>query len=155
MTRRFPHTRATAFLAGALALIVLPHVSAAQSSAPAYDIILRGGTVVDGTGGPRRRADVAITRGHIARVGDLARATARTEIDVRGLFVAPGFLNIHSHANPGVLPTAENMLTQGVTRMRIWKVLNDAAAKGVMRVRMAGTFRPERKKCMAPSTVFM
>ena len=115
MTRRFSHARAAAFLAGALALIVLPHVSAAQSSAPAYDIILRGGTVVDGTGGPRRRADVAITRGHIARVGDLARATARTEIDVRGLFVAPGFLNIHSHANPGVLPTAENMLTQGVT----------------------------------------
>ncbi len=93
----------------------MPGIGSAQQGTPAYDIILRGGTVVDGTGAPRRRADVAIVRGHIARVGDLARATARTEIDVRGLFVAPGFINIHSHANPGILPTAENMLTQGVT----------------------------------------
>ena len=93
-------------------------VSATRASAQpvaSYDIILRGGTVVDGSGAAPFRADVAITRGHIARVGDLARATARTDINVRGLFVAPGFINIHSHAVPSVLPTAENMLTQGVT----------------------------------------
>ena len=106
-------------LPAALACVLIPLGTAAaqtpaQTPAP-YDIILRGGTVVDGTGAPRYRADVAITRGHIARVGDLAKATARTEIDVRGLFVAPGFINIHSHAVPAVLQTAENMLTQGVT----------------------------------------
>ena len=102
-------------LPAALACVLIPlGTAAAQTPAP-YDIILRGGTVVDGTGAPRYRADVAITRGHIARVGDLAKATARTEIDVRGLFVAPGFINIHSHAVPAVLQTAENMLTQGVT----------------------------------------
>ena len=87
----------------------------AQTTSVSYDIILRGGTVVDGTGAPRYRADVAITRGHIARVGDLSGVTARTDINVRGLFVAPGFINIHSHAVAAVLPTAENMLTQGVT----------------------------------------
>jgi N-acyl-D-aspartate/D-glutamate deacylase len=106
-------------LPAALACVLIPlGTAAAQTPAQApapYDIILRGGTVVDGTGAPRYRADVAVTRGHIARVGDLAKATARTEIDVRGLFVAPGFINIHSHAVPAVLQTAENMLTQGVT----------------------------------------
>ncbi|MBL0170492.1 MAG: amidohydrolase family protein [Gemmatimonadaceae bacterium] len=98
-----------------VAAAVAPAGRAAAQPATTYDLILRGGTVVDGTGAPRFRADVAITRGHIARVGDLSRATARTDIDVRGLFVAPGFINIHSHAVPSVLPTAENMLTQGVT----------------------------------------
>jgi N-acyl-D-aspartate/D-glutamate deacylase len=80
-----------------------------------FDIILRGGTVIDGTGLPRHRADVGIAKGFIARVGDLASEHATTEIDVSGLFVAPGFINIHSHASPDALPTAENMLTQGVT----------------------------------------
>ncbi len=98
-----------------LAVTAGPITRAAAQSVDSYDIILRGGTVVDGSGAPRFRADVAITRGHITRVGDLAGATARTEIDVRGLFVAPGFINMHSHAVPSALPTAENMLTQGVT----------------------------------------
>ncbi len=102
-----------------LALAVSPVLAAplhAQPSAPpAYDLILRGGTVIDGTGAPRLRADVAITRGHIVAIGDLAGASAAEELDVRGLFVAPGFINIHSHAMPAVLPTAANMLTQGVT----------------------------------------
>jgi len=92
-----------------------PAARAGAQPVASYDIILRGGTIVDGSGAPRFRADVAITRGHITRVGNLAGATARTDIDVRGLFVAPGFINIHSHAVPSVLPTAENMLTQGVT----------------------------------------
>lgn len=98
-----------------LVAALVPATYASAQPVASYDIILRGGTVVDGSGAPRFRADVAITRGHIARVGDLAGATARTDIDVRGLFVAPGFINIHSHAVPSVLPTAENMLTQGVT----------------------------------------
>ncbi len=106
-------------LSAVLASVLIP-LGATVAQTPTrtpttYDLILRGGTVVDGTGAPRYRADVAVTRGHIARVGDLASATARTEIDVRGLFVAPGFINIHSHAVPAALPTAENMLTQGVT----------------------------------------
>jgi N-acyl-D-aspartate/D-glutamate deacylase len=78
-------------------------------------VIFRHGTVVDGTGLPRYQADVALLGGYIARVGDLSRETARNEIDATGLFVAPGFINIHSHAAVSALPTAENMLTQGVT----------------------------------------
>ncbi|HEX8028402.1 MAG TPA: amidohydrolase family protein [Vicinamibacterales bacterium] len=81
----------------------------------AFDVILRGGTVIDGTGHPRFDADVGIRNGHIVAIGDLQSATAIEEIQARGLFVAPGFINIHSHASPDALPTAINMLTQGVT----------------------------------------
>lgn len=87
----------------------------AQSSTARYDVIIRHGTVVDGTGAPRYRADVAIAGGSIARVGDLAKARAEVDIDATGLFVAPGFINVHSHATPDGLVTATNMLTQGVT----------------------------------------
>ena len=87
-----------------------------QSRTPAtYDIILRHGTVVDGTGAPRFDADVAISGGWIARVGDLSGERGKTELDATGLFVTPGFINIHSHATPDGLVRAENMLLQGVT----------------------------------------
>jgi N-acyl-D-aspartate/D-glutamate deacylase len=86
-----------------------------DAQAPAFDTIIRSGTVVDGTGLPRYRADVGIARGFVVRVGDLSGERAAAEIDATGLFVAPGFINIHSHASPDALPTAENMLTQGVT----------------------------------------
>src|SRR5262245_22829663 len=98
-----------------LALTTLALVLAAQPPPPLYDVIVRGGIVIDGTGLPRYRADVAIVNGFIARVGDLAGSTATAEIDATDLFVAPGFINIHSHASPDAVATAENMLTQGVT----------------------------------------
>ena len=105
----------------ALRLVVAALVAAAAGShvvaqaPPPYDLIIRHGTVIDGTGAARYQADVAIAGGSIARVGDLASARAVTEIDATGLFVAPGFINIHSHATPDGLMTAVNMLTQGVT----------------------------------------
>jgi len=80
-----------------------------------YDVILRNGTVIDGTGHPGYRADVATRNGRIVRVGDLTGETAAVELDVTGLFVTPGFINLHSHAVPSALPAAANMLTQGVT----------------------------------------
>ena len=81
---------------------------------PAYDTIVRHGTVIDGSGNPRYDADLGISNGFIVAIGVVA-GTATEEIDARGLFVAPGFINIHSHASADALPTAENMLTQGVT----------------------------------------
>src|SRR5215831_7421347 len=83
--------------------------------ADSYDLIIRHGIVVDGTGLPRYVADLGITGGHIAKIGDLSSDRATTELDATGLMVAPGFINVHSHAVPQALPTAENMLTQGVT----------------------------------------
>ena len=103
-------SRAAAFVAVACAWAVLTAQTPAR-----FDVIIRHGTVVDGTGLPRYRADVGISGGHIAKVGDLAAEHAATDIDATNLFVAPGFINIHSHASVSALPTAENMLTQGVT----------------------------------------
>jgi N-acyl-D-amino-acid deacylase len=99
-------------LALALASSLLLCVLGAQSDAT---IIIRNGTVIDGTGGARYRADVAIADGVVVRVGNLAAERAALDIDATDLYVAPGFVNIHSHASPDALPTAENMLTQGVT----------------------------------------
>lgn len=96
-----------------LLLVLLGTVLDAQ--APAFDVILRGGTVIDGSGHPRFVADVGIRNGVIVSVGDLATGLAKETIDATGLIVAPGFINIHSHASPDALPTAVNMLTQGVT----------------------------------------
>src|SRR5262245_32134370 len=96
-----------------LALTIVVVIFAAQQP-PAYDLIIRHGTVLDGTGVPRYRADVGIVNGFIARLGDLSAARATREIDATDLFVAPGFINIHSHASPDAVATAENMLTQGV-----------------------------------------
>jgi N-acyl-D-amino-acid deacylase len=62
----------------------------------AYDLIIKNGTVVDGTGAPRLRADVAIARGQIAAVGQIKENAART-IDAAGLIVAPGFFDPHTH----------------------------------------------------------
>ena len=87
----------------------------AQPPSPLYDVVIRGGTVFDGSGAPRYRADVAVSGSSIARVGDLAGARGTIEIDATNRYVTPGFINIHSHATPEGLTTAANMLTQGVT----------------------------------------
>ncbi len=62
-----------------------------------YDIIIRGGTVVDGIRTPRYVSDVAIKDGKIARVGGVRKATANRELDASGLIVAPGFVDLHTH----------------------------------------------------------
>jgi len=62
-----------------------------------FDLIITGGTVVDGTGTPRRKADVGITDGRIAGVGDLSGAAATETIDATGMLVTPGWVDIHTH----------------------------------------------------------
>src|SRR5687768_3637059 len=86
-----------------------------QGQAESFDIVIRDGTVIDGSGNPRYDADIGIRNGFIIAIGDLDAATATTQVDASGLFVTPGFINIHSHAAANALPTAVNMLTQGVT----------------------------------------
>jgi N-acyl-D-amino-acid deacylase len=81
------------------------------------DILIRGGTVIDGTGRPARRADVAISGNRIEAIDLLAGASAARVIDATGHVVAPGFVDMHSHADfvlPG-LPTADSKVHQGFT----------------------------------------
>lgn len=62
-----------------------------------YDLCIRGGTVVDGTGAPARTADVAVDDGRITEIGDLSGAAAHNEIDADGLLVTPGVVDVHTH----------------------------------------------------------
>lgn len=80
------------------------------------DLVLRGGMVFDGSGSPGRVVDVAVTGDRITDVGDRLPAGAE-EIDLRGLALAPGFIDIHSHADTSLLiePRAESRIRQGVT----------------------------------------
>lgn len=104
----------TTFLTLAVTAAALLGIEA-QSRTPVYDILIRNGTVIDGSGSPPFRADVAILGNRIAQVGRIPGATASLVVEARGLHVTPGFINIHSHAGAAALPLAENMLTQGVT----------------------------------------
>lgn len=82
-----------------------------------YDLILAGGTVIDGSGKPRRAADVGIKAGRIAGLGDLSRADAARRMSVAGRIVAPGFIDVHTHDDGALVetPHMDFKATQGVT----------------------------------------
>ncbi|MFN0119879.1 MAG: hypothetical protein ACKV2V_05195, partial [Blastocatellia bacterium] len=96
-----------------ITLLVIPPVF--PGVAAPFDVILRNGLLMDGTGARAYRADIAVRDGFIDRIGNLRTLTAAVDLDVSGLVVAPGFINLHSHATQTGVRTAVNMLTQGVT----------------------------------------
>src|SRR5262245_51914673 len=102
-----------AALCAALAIAVW-----AQPAPGTYDVIIRGGRIVDGSGNPWFAADVAIKGGRIAAVSNrLATATAARVIDATGLVVAPGFIDLHTHSDTSLLAdaNAQSKVRQGVT----------------------------------------
>lgn len=82
-----------------------------------FDVLIRNGTVVDGTGRPRFQADVAVRDGRIADVGQFPAARAQQVIDARGLIVAPGFVDTHVHSDLMLLadPQHPQGILQGIT----------------------------------------
>jgi N-acyl-D-aspartate/D-glutamate deacylase len=102
-------------LLGGLFSLWTPSTPAQQQA----DLLLRGGMLLDGTGSPARPADLVIRGGRIAALGDSRGFQAARVIDVSGLYLAPGFIDLHSHAELGLsdphLAGAKNNLTQGIT----------------------------------------
>jgi N-acyl-D-aspartate/D-glutamate deacylase len=110
-------TRRDLFRAATCAAVVWPGRASADTSGGPWDLLVRGGTVVDGTGNPWFRGDVAVTGERIVAVGRGVNAKARREIDATGLVVAPGFIDIHSHSDLLLLEdgAAQSKVRQGVT----------------------------------------
>jgi N-acyl-D-amino-acid deacylase len=102
-----------------LAALCFCIVSRAQ--APEFDFVIAGGTLFDGTGAPGISADIGIKEGVIASIGTIAPSAGRRVIRAKGLFIAPGFIDIHTHGDSGIvsdqLKSAQNYITQGVTTL--------------------------------------
>jgi len=100
-------------------LFFFSQVSFSSQANAQFDLIIRGARMLDGMGNPWRYADVAVSGDKIAAVGDLSSAAARREIDASGLYLAPGFIDVHTHTGPGLataeLSSARPLLAQGIT----------------------------------------
>jgi N-acyl-D-amino-acid deacylase len=115
-------------------LVGLAAVSAGCSSQPGYDVILRGGTLYDGTGEDPITADIAFNGDLIAAIGDLSDAHGTREIDVKGLAVAPGFINMMCWANESLIEDGRSQsdIRQGVTL----EVMGEGQSMGPLNDRM-------------------
>lgn len=107
------------FLSCAAAVSAAAYASEAggQAISDTHDLVLRNGRILDGTGNPWFVADIALKNGRIGKIGRVGEETADRVIDVRGLFVSPGFIDIHNHADTSMFvdPWIESLLRQGIT----------------------------------------
>ena len=120
-------------------------VSFAQiaSAGPPFDVIIKGGTVYDGTGAEGRVTDIAIRGDRIAGIGDLANATAKTTIDARGLAVAPGFINMLSWSTESLIQDgrSQSEIRQGVTT----EIMGEGNSMGPLNDRMKARYVREQR----------
>lgn len=110
--------RALGIAATALAIVAWEAAGSARAGdAPRYDLVIRGGRIVDGTGNPWYRGDLAVREGKIVAVGRVPEGEATQIIDAQGMVVAPGFIDIHSHSDTLLLidGAAQSKIRQGVT----------------------------------------
>src|ERR1700730_13730640 len=100
-----------------LTLASMTALSSVSSKAPEYDLIIKNGRVVDGSGRPAFTGDVAVKSDRIARVGDLGAASAKRVIDARGQVVAPGFIDMLGQSETFLLidPRGMSKVMMGVT----------------------------------------
>jgi N-acyl-D-aspartate/D-glutamate deacylase len=120
----------TAFIASAAGAAAL-----ADNGPVSFDLLIRHGKIVDGTGNPWFHGDLAIKDGKIAVIGKIADAKAKREIDARGLVVAPGFIDMHSHSDFTLLEDglAQSKIRQGVTT----EVLGEGSSAGPYQGKLA------------------
>src|SRR5262245_25831946 len=107
--------------------IIFLGATSLSAAAPAYDLIIRGGKIVDGSGNPWFYGDVAVKGDRVVAVGRVGGEAARV-IDAAGLVVAPGFIDIHSHSDWTLLEdgNAESKIRQGVTT----EILGESGSAG-------------------------
>src|SRR5688500_5975780 len=123
-------------------LVLLGAFLAAAAPGPRYDVIVRGGTVYDGSGQPGVRADVAVQGGRIAAVGDLRAAGAEKVLDATGLAVAPGFINMLSWSTESLIADGRSQgeIRQGVTL----EVFGEGESMGPLSPAMKARIRDEQ-----------
>lgn len=100
-----------------LLLLALVAMSSATAQEPEFDLVIRGGQIVDGTGAPAFLGDLAVKADRIVAVGEISEGSGKIEIDAKGLVVAPGFIDIHSHSDRTLFTDgdAQSKIRQGVT----------------------------------------
>ena len=102
---------------GVAVILVFGSVPSLTAEDQQYDLLLKNGRIVDGSGNAWYRGDVAIRGDTIVRISQSIDASAKRVVDVDGQIIAPGFIDIHTHARRGIfdVPTADNYVRQGVT----------------------------------------
>ena len=110
---------------------------------PPVDVLIKGGTVYDGSGAEGRTADLAIRGDHIVGVGDLPQASAKNTIDAHGLAVAPGFINMLSWSNESLIQDgrSQSEIRQGVTT----EIMGEGESMGPLNTRMKERILREQK----------
>lgn len=124
MSGRAGWRRGRLVAAGLVGMLSVAGLGAWQAAGPdrPYDLVIQGGRALDGSGNPWMYADLAIRDGRIAAMGRLGTVDARRRIDAAGLYVSPGFIDVHSHAAKGLegeLNHAQPILAQGITTVAI------------------------------------
>lgn len=119
--KHFFQSRGLLLVAAIVAIYCFGNLFKADAQQPmprAYDILITNGRIIDGTGNPWFRADIAIKDGRIARIGHIDPALASQVIDARGAIIAPGFIDVHTHVESIYSqPEAENFVRMGVTSL--------------------------------------
>lgn len=135
----------------ALALVASLLALPARAAEPEYDLVIKNGRIIDGTGNPWFHGDVAITGDKIVAVGRVPDGKAKRTIDAKGLVVAPGFIDIHSHSDDLVLEDghAQSKIRQGVTT----EVLGEGRSAGPLKGQLAARKFTARGKELAWATL--